>query len=103
MPAVRYVALVALVVWLGGILQWARGDLLIHIDRVAFGCGAVILIALFVMKFVGPPPHAFVPRVALVSVMLALSAWGTLQGHSNESLAVIAAIGFGLLGWYARE
>src|SRR2546428_10394219 len=70
MLAVRYVALAALVVWLGGMVTVVFGDLLRPYHVVALVCGAVILVSLFVMKFVGPPPHAFVPRASLTALML---------------------------------
>jgi hypothetical protein len=96
---IRYLALAALVVWLGGmvilgllvapqtfrVLQaWNPADgrmlagalfgaILRQFHFVAYACGAVLLVCLFVMKFLGPPPHAFVARVALVVLMLALA------------------------------
>jgi len=103
MPVVRYVALAALVVWIAGLLQALRGDLLIHIDRIGFGAGAVILLGLFIMKFVGPPPHAFVVRVALAAAMVAVTAFGLWNGRTNTTMTATAAIGFVLLLWYARE
>ena len=107
MFAVRYVALVALVVWLGGtvvlgllvapatfnVLQANDpatgrmlagvpvGDVMHRFHLMAFGCGAVIFISLFIIKFVGPPPRAFVLRAALVFVMLAL------EGYSGGVVA----------------
>jgi hypothetical protein len=96
MLAVRYVALTALVVWLGGmvilglivapstfgVLQAADasggrilagavfGTILRRFHYVAYGCAAILYISLFVMKFVGPPPQAFVLRAVIVFVML---------------------------------
>ena len=99
MIAIRYVALTALVVWLGGmvilgllvapstfgVLQAADpangrmlagavfGTILRRFHYVAYACGAILYIALFVMKFVGPPPQAFVLRAAIVFVMLVVA------------------------------
>lgn len=96
---IRYLALLALVVWLGGmatlgllvapqtfhILQASNpvdgrmlagalfGALLRQFHLIAYACGGVLLVCLFIMKFVGPPPHAFVARVGLVTLMLALA------------------------------
>jgi hypothetical protein len=96
MFAIRSVALLALVIWLGGmimlglivapstfrVLQAADpaigrvlaglvfGDILRHFHLVAYGCGLVILVSLFAIKFIGPPPRAFIPRAAIVVVML---------------------------------
>jgi hypothetical protein len=101
MPAIRYLALAALVVWLGGmvvlglivapttfrVLQEADpsggrviagalfGDLLAQFHWLAYACGGVVLVALFVMKFVGPPPPAFVVRAAIVAAMLAIAVY----------------------------
>jgi hypothetical protein len=51
------------------------GDILRQFYLVAYGCGALILLCLFVMKFMGPPPHAFILRAAIVAVMLALAVY----------------------------
>ena len=101
MLAIRYVALSALVVWLGGmivlgllvapstfgVLQATApdaatgrmlagavfGEILRRFHILAYGCGAFLLASLFVMKFVGPPPQAFVARTAIVALMLAIA------------------------------
>jgi phosphoglycerol transferase MdoB-like AlkP superfamily enzyme len=101
MLAIRYVALSALVVWLGGmivlgllvapatfgVMQGAAsdaatgrmlagavfGEILRRFHILAYGCGAILLACLFVMKFVGPPPQAFVARIAIVAIMLAIA------------------------------
>jgi hypothetical protein len=96
---IRYLALAALVVWVGGmvilgllvapqtfrVLQASNpvdgrilagalfGAILRQFHLVAYACGAILLVCLFVMKFLGPPPHAFLVRVALVVVMLAFA------------------------------
>lgn len=97
MSAVRYIVLAALVVWLGGMMvlgllvapsvfrvlegvdpEGGRvvagavfGEVLRRFHLLAYGCGTTMLVGLFLMKFVGPPPAAFAIRVALTSVMLA--------------------------------
>jgi hypothetical protein len=104
MPAVRYVALSALVVWIGAMvtlgllvapstfqaLQEADlssgrvlaglvfGEVLRRFHLLSYVCGAVLLVSLFVMKFVGPPPSGFVARSALVLAMLAVSLYSGL-------------------------
>jgi hypothetical protein len=73
---------------------------------LAIGCGAVIVIGLFAMKFMGPPPPAFVPRVAIVFVMLAgavLSRWLVSSAASAMLVTVNIVFGFLLLFWYTRE
>ena len=96
---IRYLALAALVVWVGGMVMLGLlvapqtfrvlqttdpvdgrmlagalfGAILRQFHLVAYVCGAVLLVCLFVMKFIGPPPPAFAARVALVVIMLALA------------------------------
>lgn len=117
MLAVRYTVLAALVVWVGGmvvlgfivapsafrVLQAADplggrvlagalfGDILRQFHLVAYLCGAVTVIGLFLMKFVGPPPVAFVPRLALVGTMLG-SAVYTGVPVSRELAQIQAAV-----------
>ena len=63
-----------------------------------------MLAALFAMKFIGPPPRAFVPRVAIVVVMLTMMGYTLLwAAASTLMLAATTVLGFGLLVWYARE
>jgi uncharacterized membrane protein len=99
MYAVRYAALAALVVWLGGMivlgllvapstfqaLQAADpengrvlgglvfGEILRRFHLLAYACGGVLFVSLFLMKFVGPPPAAFVLRALIVAAMLSVA------------------------------
>jgi hypothetical protein len=101
MFAIRYAALLALVVWLGGmimlgllvapstfrVLQAADpaagrllagslfGEILRHFHLVAYVCGFIILVCLFALKFIGPPPRAFIPRAGIVIVMLLIAVY----------------------------
>jgi hypothetical protein len=72
---------------------------------LAAGCGAVIFVGLFAMKFMGPPPPAFVPRVAIVFVMLAMAVSSRWLASSAAPMLVTVNIvlGFLLLFWYTRE
>jgi hypothetical protein len=113
MPVVRYAVLAALVVWLGATVQSLTGESPGERLSLAYGCGGVVILGLFVMKFVGPPPRAFALRVALAALMLAITvAAAALGGTSRPAGAAgfslimhgaTAAIGFILLSWYARE
>jgi hypothetical protein len=103
MPVVRYAALAALVFWLGGMAQALGAGAFGSLTRVGLLSGAVMLVALFVLKFVGPPPHGFVPRAAIVLGMLAITAASLLIGQSRATLAATFALGLVLLTWYARE
>jgi hypothetical protein len=103
MAVVRYVALAALVFWLGGVMQAIDAQIFRQLTLIGAASGAAIVVALFVMKFVGPPPHAFVPRVALVLAMLAATGAGALWGHTAITLGLTLALGLVLLTWYATE
>ena len=72
MLAVRYVALLALVLWIGGMIGVVFGNGPWESSMFRFACGAVIVVCLLVMKFVGPPPGGFIPRIAMTLGMLIL-------------------------------
>jgi hypothetical protein len=102
----RYVALAALVLLLtdsvaaSGLVAGAPGP---HYYLASL-CALVVLIALFVMKFVGPPPHAFVLRGTLIFTAAALSLYaGWFAPDSPVAARVNLVLGLILLGWYARE
>ena len=104
MLVVRYVVLTALVVWLGGMIMLGGvvapspfrvleaadtdsgrilagavfGEVLRQFHIVAYVCGAVALVGLFLMKFVGPPPEAFVLRSLIVATMLGIALYSGL-------------------------
>jgi hypothetical protein len=107
MPFVRYVALLALAIWIGGLVvvglfaspgTWRAGG-----DVVAASCGAVLIVTYVTMKLVGPPPPAFPIRLGLVVAMLAVTAAGRMMTWSTAPMAVTAALGLVLLSWYVRE
>lgn len=103
MVVVRYATLVALVVWLG-ILQCALfSDRPAYADWVQFACGGLLFVGLFAMKFLGPPPRAFVTRVAIVFLMLCTAAFDQFFRSSPVPASINAVLGFTLLAWYARE
>ena len=117
MLVVRYVALAALVVWLGAMIvlpllvQPAVPDAdFTEVERrfhfLASACGATILLALVVMKFVGPPPHAFLPRASIVVLMLMLALYSGVRLGWELPVAVMTVntgLGLVLLFWYVRE
>lgn len=74
MRALRWLYLVALAVWLGGlVLVLAFGAIVEGLHLVAYGAGATLLVSLAMMALVGPRPRPWAPRLALVSAMLAAS------------------------------
>jgi len=105
MIVVRYATLVALVLWLGALIGARFGDLARRVEPFGYVCGAAILVGLLVMKFVGPPPHGFVARVAVVALMLALAGAASIGSADTRALltSVNVALGFVLLMWYVRE
>jgi len=106
MIVVRYATLVALVIWIGAMVDQRFGDLFRRPQLVAYACGGAIVIGLFALKFLGPPPMAFVLRAALTLLMLAIAA-GTKLFAPRELASVLATVniclGFILLIWYVRE
>ena len=56
-----------------------------------------------VLKFVGPPPHGFLIRIALILAMLAVTTVAVFRGQSRPITVASAALGGVLLAWYARE
>jgi len=105
MIVVRYATLVALVLWLGALIGARFGDLARRVEPFGYVYGAAILVGLLVMKFVGPPPHGFVARVAVVALMLALAGAASIGSADTRALltSVNVALGFVLLMWYVRE
>ena len=107
MFVVRYVALVALSLWLSDLLLLATGaspGSIRTLQLAGYLCGAAVLVSLFILKFVGPPPRAFTVRAGLVLALLALSAYTGVMRESPRWLpAVNVALAMLLLTWYARE
>ena len=102
MPVVRYVALAALVIWLGATMAAVGVNPARLLAPVSYACGAVMLVGLFIMKFVGPPPRAFVVRSILVAVMLAVTML-TFVRQAPSLFLITIVLGFVLLAWYAHE
>jgi hypothetical protein len=99
MFVVRYAYVLALVVWLGGmvllgalvapttfqVLQAADpvngralageffGTTLARFHPIAYGAGALLLVTLIAMRVLGPKPPAFAVRALIVAAMLAVS------------------------------
>jgi uncharacterized membrane-anchored protein len=105
---VRLVTLAALVLALGGssfaLAQALRPDIFEHAQWIVTASGAIVLVGLFTRKFVGPPPHAFMPRAALALLITAAGAYASLFApHSTRVMTIEVALGVMLLTWYARE
>jgi len=106
---VRYVALVALAVWVGGMVTpfWPDADparIPPPSRQLAYTCGAAVLVSLFLLKFVGPPPRAFPFRAGLVVLMLTIVTYAHVMSVTSVlPTGLNIAIGLMLLSWYARE
>lgn len=109
MFAVRYVALVALVLWLGDLSGGLLGaDGARPFPLIAQIAGATVFLSLFVMKFVGPPPSAFTLRAATVFVMMAVEVYSSVlvdRDSQEAQLLMTCALlpGLSLLYWYVQE
>lgn len=99
MLALRYAYVLALVVWLGGmvalgaivapatfqVLQASApeigralagelfGQILARFHYVAYACGGIMLISLTVIAILGPRPRAFAVRLAIIATMLLIA------------------------------
>jgi hypothetical protein len=113
MLALRYVALLTLVVWVGGLLALggiaapstfdvlgarqiadARmlagalvGEMLRRFQPIAYGAGVVLLLTLAARRILGPRPHRFAWRAGIALVMLLASAYaGVVVGGQIDTL-----------------
>jgi hypothetical protein len=101
MIALRYVALLALVVWIGGLVALGAiaaptafdvtasqqladgrllagalfGEMLRRFTIVSYGAGGVLLLSLLTRRILGPKPHHFAWRAGIVVLMLAATAY----------------------------
>ena len=106
MILVRYATLVALVIWLGAMMGDRFGELFRRAHLIAYACGGTTVVGLFVLKFMGPPPMAFVVRAGIAILMLAI-AFGASFVAPREAAALLMTVNIGLglvlLIWYVRE
>lgn len=99
MRSLRYLYVLALVVWLGGMAvaglvvapvtfgvleAWhpttgrvlagdVFGAVLARLNLIAYAAGAVMLVVLTVLRLLGPRPHAYGVRVGIIAAMLAVT------------------------------
>ena len=105
MLALRYVYVLALVVWLGGMVvlgalvapttfqvlqavapemgRLLAGELfsaiLVRFHYLAYGAGAVLFLSLAIMAILGPRPPAFAIRMAIITVMLGVAVYSGVE------------------------
>jgi hypothetical protein len=101
MPVLRFATVLAIAVWIGGLLAIGAiaapaifeivslrqvpdarmlsgaivGEILRRFHLLAYGCGAVVLLALAARAVLGPRPRRFAIRLAVAAVMLAAAAY----------------------------
>lgn len=109
MLVLRYAALLALVVWVGGLLALGGiaapsifdvvaekqlpngrllsgalfGEILRRFTVVSYAAGALLLLTLLARRILGPRPHRFAWRAGIVVVMLAATAYASLAVGSR--------------------
>jgi hypothetical protein len=109
--ALRYVYVLALSIWFGGIIT--IGAIVSPISDTAlrrfyltsYTAGALVLITLFGMALLGPRPSGFFARFGVAFAMFAVTLYAGLQLHSLsvDLLALTAIGGLALLFWEARD
>ena len=113
MFALRYVALLALLIWIGGLIALGAiaapvsfdvtaarqlpeprmiagalfGEMLRRFTLVSYAAGAVMLLSLLIRRILGPRPRHFGLRAAIVALMLSASAYaGIVVAASIDTL-----------------
>ena len=110
MFAVRFAALMGLAVWVGGsvatfwLAQAAPDDPVLRMRGLGSLCGGVMIVALVVIKFVGPPPRHFLLRATIAALMLLVAVYADAAAvRSMAPAAINLLLGLTLLSWYAGE
>ena len=109
--ALRYVYVLALSIWFGGIIT--IGAIVSPVSSAAlrrffltsYIAGALVLTTLFAMALLGPRPSGFFARFAVAVGMFAVTLYAGLQlrSLSINVLTPIAIGGLALLFWEARD
>lgn len=111
MVALRYVYVLALSVWFGGVITIAA--IVAPVSTVAlsrffvtsYAAGALVLTTLFGMALLGPRPSGFFARFSVAGAMFAVTLFAGLKLRALPItfLALIAIGGLALLFWEARD
>lgn len=79
MLALRYAYILALSVWLGGMVVLSVFHLAApQFSWLALSCGATLVVTLILMGVLGPRPAGFAIRLGLVVLMVAVAAYAHL-------------------------
>ena len=111
MLLLRYVYVLALAIWFGGIITVAAivsplSDASVgRFYQTSYIAGALVLTTLFGMALLGPRPSGFFARFGVALTMFALTLYAGLhlQTLSINLLALITAGALALLFWEARD
>jgi hypothetical protein len=110
--ALRYVYVLALSIWFGGIIIIGGGvatpvsdEVLHRFFLVSYVAGGLLLVSLFAMALLGPRPSGFAARFLVAVLMVALTIYAGRELHtlSREVMALTAIGGLALLFWEARD
>ncbi len=111
MVALRYVYVLALSIWFGGIIMVGAivspvpDQALRRFFLTSYISGALVLTTLFGMALLGPRPSGYFARVAVAFAMFAVTLYAgiELRSLSVNLLALTAIGGLALLFWEARD
>jgi hypothetical protein len=109
--ALRYVYVLALSIWFGGIITVgaiatpASAQVLRRFFLMSYVAGGLVLATLFGMALLGPRPSGFFARFTVAVGMFAVTLYAGLQLRSLtiNLLALTAIGGLALLFWEARD
>jgi hypothetical protein len=109
--ALRYVYVLALSVWFGGIIIIGGiaapvSDQVLHrFLLLSYVAGGLLLVSLFAMALLGPRPSAFAARFTVAVAMCAVTIYTGRELHTltRQAMALIAIGGLALLFWEARD
>jgi hypothetical protein len=109
--ALRYVYVLALSIWFGGLIM--IGVIVSPVSESAlrryfvtsYVSAGLLLASLFAMALVGPRPSGYFARFSVALAMLVVTLYAGLQRRSLSMtlLALTAAGGLALLFWEARD
>jgi hypothetical protein len=109
--ALRYVYVLALSFWFGGIIIIGGvaapvSDQVLHrFLLLSYVAGGLLLVSLFAMALLGPRPSAFAARFTVAVAMCAVTIYTGRELHTltRQAMALIAIGGLALLFWEARD
>ena len=111
MVALRYVYVLALSIWFGGLVTIGAIAAPVSVAALrrfyitSYIAGALVLITLFAMALLGPRPSGFFARFSVAAAMLAVTLYAGLgiRSVSLHLFGLTAIGGLALLFWEARD